>query len=190
VDTLAGQIVLGVLLAGCAGLRAFVPLFVAGLAARLDLLPLAARVDWLASDAALVVFGVAVVVEILGDKIPLVDHGLDLVGTLVKPVAGAILAAGVLRDLGPVGSTAVGLIAGGGTAAAVHVAKAKLRFVSTMTTLGLANPLLSLVEDLVALVSAVAVVLVPLLVLAALLSLLVLAAIAVRSLARGPARAP
>ena len=189
-DTLAGQITLGVLLAGCAGLRAFVPLLVAGLAARFDLLPLAARFDWLASDAALVVFGVAFVVEVLGDKIPLVDHGLDLLGTLVKPAAGTLLAAGVLRDLGPVPSAALGLIAGGGVAATVHLTKAKLRLVSTAATLGLANPLLSLVEDLVALVSAVAAILVPLLLLLAAVTVLAIAAAVALSATRRSPRAP
>jgi Domain of unknown function (DUF4126) len=190
VDTLAGQIGLGILLAGCAGLRAFVPLLVAGLAARFDVLPLAARFDWLASDAALVIFGAALVVEVLGDKIPVVDHGLDLLGTLVKPAAATLLAAGVLRDLGPLASTAIGLIAGGGTAATVHVAKAKLRLASTVTTLGLANPFLSLFEDFVALASAVAAVLVPLLVLSAVLAALAIAAIVTLASARSSARAP
>jgi len=162
VDSLAGQIGLGVALAACAGLRAFVPLLVAGVAARLELLPLAARFEWLASDAALVVFGVAVVVEIAADKIPLVDHALDLVATLLKPAAGTVLAAGMLGDLGPVESTALGLVTGGGVAATVHVAKAKLRVVSTLATVGLANPLLSLLEDVLAFAGAVATVLVPL----------------------------
>jgi len=168
---LASQAALGVALAACAGLRAFVPLFVAGLAARFDVLPIAEHFQWLASDAALVVLGVAVVVEVAADKIPIVDHALDLVQTVVKPLAGTLLAAGMLGDLGPVESTVIGLVAGGGVAGTVHLAKAKLRLASTVATIGLANPVLSIVEDAMAVVGAVVAIVLPLLVLAAVLCL-------------------
>ncbi len=166
--SLVPQVALGVALAACAGLRAFVPLLVAGLAARFGVLPLAEHFQWLASDPALIVLGVAVVVEIAGDKIPLVDHALDLVGTVVKPVAGTLLAAGILTDLGPLESTAVGLIAGGGVAGVVHIGKAKLRLASTLTTVGLANPILSIFEDALAFGGAILAVILPLLALAVL----------------------
>lgn len=59
-------------LAACAGLRAFMPLFGAGVAARWTDLPLSDSVAWLGSDTALVPFGVATVIEVLADKIPVV----------------------------------------------------------------------------------------------------------------------
>ena len=43
--------------------------------------------EWLAHDFALVALGVATVVEIAADKIPVVDHVLDVLGLAVRPAA-------------------------------------------------------------------------------------------------------
>ena len=64
----AAQVAMGVGLAACAGLRAFLPLFVVGVAGRLDVLPLSEPFAWLASAPALTVFGAAVLTELLADK--------------------------------------------------------------------------------------------------------------------------
>ena len=53
----------------------------------------------------------------------------------------------MLSELSPLQATVLGLIAGGTAAGAVHLAKAKLRLASIVTTAGTANPLLSFVED-------------------------------------------
>lgn len=145
------QLSMGLSLAACAGLRAFLPLFFTGLAARLEWIPLLDRFDWLASDAALLVFGVAVLLEILGDKFPLVDHFLDSAALIVKPTAGAIAAVSVVTELDLLPAAVIGIVLGGGIAGVVHVGKAHLRLASTVLTGGLANPALSVVEDGVAL---------------------------------------
>ena len=49
----------GIALAASAGLRAFLPLFAAGVAARWFQWPLASPVGWLSSDPALLMFGIA-----------------------------------------------------------------------------------------------------------------------------------
>jgi hypothetical protein len=134
---------------------------------------LTARFEWLESTPALVVFAVAVVAEILADKIPVIDHLLDSAQTFVKPVAGTILAASVLSDLSPLQATALGLITGGVVAETVHLTKASLRVASSATTAGLANPLVSAAEDVVALSGSLLAIAVPLL-----LALLALGAIA------------
>jgi len=159
------QVAMGISLAACAGLRAFLPLFVVGVAGRLDLLPLTRSFEWLESGPALTVLGVAVLAEFLGDKFPVVDHFLDAVQTLVRPVAGAILMASVLSDLTPMQATVLGLVAGGTTAGVVHVGKAKLRVASSLTTAGTANPVVSVAEDVLAFVGTLAAILVPLLML-------------------------
>jgi len=160
------QVAMGISLAACAGLRAFLPLLVVGLAGRLDLLPLTRSFQWLESWPALTIFGVAVLAEFLGDKFPIVDHFLDAIQTFVKPVAGTILMASVLSDLTPLQATVLGLVAGGTAAGAVHVGKAKLRVASSITTAGTANPVVSFLEDVVALLGTLASLLVPLLMLA------------------------
>lgn len=157
--TLMVEVAMGIGLAACAGLRAFLPLFVAGLAGRFQWITLSSSFEWLGETPSLIVLGVAVVTEILSDKIPVVDHLLDLIGGVVKPVAGTVLAASVLSDLTPLQSAMAGIVLGGGSAGLVHVAKAKVRLFSSVTTAGLGNPLLSVGEDVASLVgSAVAIV--------------------------------
>ena len=163
--TLVWQLAMGVSLAACAGLRAFLPLFVVGVAGRLELIPLTHRFEWLESWPALTVFGVAVVAELLADKFPVVDHFLDTLQTFVKPIAGTILAASVLAGLSPLLATVLGLVTGGTAAGAVHLGKAKLRLASSVTTAGIANPVISVIEDLGALVGSIGAILVPVLML-------------------------
>jgi uncharacterized membrane protein len=84
---------LAIALAASAGLRAWLPLLLAGGLARLGLLHLGPSFHFLASDKALLIFGVATLVEVVGDKVPAVDHALDAIGTPLRPAAGALLAA-------------------------------------------------------------------------------------------------
>lgn len=155
------HVTMGISLAACAGLRAFLPLFAVGLAGRLDWVTLSESFTWLESWPALVVFGAAVVAEILGDKFPVVDHFLDSFQTFVKPVAGALVMATVVEDWTPLYATVFWIVVGGSTAGVVHVTKAKLRLVSSATTAGLGNPVLSASEDVGALAGTVGSIAVP-----------------------------
>lgn len=149
------SLALGVSLAASAGLRAFLPLLVTGLAARHDIgvAELGPHFDWLESTPALVALGVATVVEVLGDKIPAVDHLLDALQTPVRTVAGMVAVAAVLPGELPLWSTALAaVVAGGGAAASVHAGKSVVRVGSTATTAGMGNPVLSVLEDIAALV--------------------------------------
>jgi uncharacterized membrane protein len=163
--TLLLQVAAGVSLAACAGLRAFLPLLVVGISGRMGWLTLSDRFEWLSSWPALVIFGVAVVTEIVSDKFPVIDHLLDVLQSFVKPVAGALLVAAVVRDLTPLQTTVLGILGGGGTAAVVHVAKAKVRLLSSAVTAGLGNPILSLGEDVVTAAGSILAILAPFLVL-------------------------
>lgn len=138
---------MGFSLAACAGLRAFLPLAVVGLAARLGWIPLTVHFEWLASTPALLVFGVAVVAEMVGDKVPWFDHVLDVAQSFVKPVAGVVVVAAVLHELGPLQRTVLALVLGAGAAGAVHLGKSGLRVASSALTGGLANPLVSAAEE-------------------------------------------
>ena len=141
-------IALAIALAATAGIRAWLPLLLAGLLMRGGFLELGASFAFLASTRALVVLTVASVLEILGDKIPAVDHALDALGTPLKLGAGAVLAAaafGTVSD--PLTSTLLGLAVGAPTALVPHAAKSLLRVASTAVTGGLANPVLSFLED-------------------------------------------
>jgi len=171
---IVAQVAAGIGLAACAGLRAFLPLLVVGACGRAGWLGLSDHFQWLASWPALVVFGVAVVVEILSDKIPVVDHLLDVLQGVVKPAAGAALVLAVVTDLSPLQSAVLGILGGGGTAAVVHVAKAKVRLLSSALTAGIGNPVISLIEDVVTGMGSIVAIVAPLLVILFFLSSLFL----------------
>jgi high-affinity nickel permease len=182
--TLLAQLLMGVSLAACAGLRAFLPLFAVGLAGRLEILPLTRSFEWLSSWPALIVFAVAVVFELLADKFPLVDNFLDTVQAVVKPIAGMILVTCVLTELSPLQATVLGLVLGGSAAAAVHLSKAQVRVASTASTAGIANPVLSVLEDAGALVGTIVSFLLPGLVLVMLVAFLVWVWLVIRRMRR------
>ncbi len=160
---------LAIALAASAGLRAWLPLLLAGGLARMGVLDLGPSFQFLASNKALILFGVATAVEILGDKVPAVDHALDVIGTPLRPAAGALLAASVLGTVSdPLTSIVLGTVVGAPSALVPHAVKSALRVASSATTAGLANPLLSLLEDVISVVTFVLAVLAPLVVLAVL----------------------
>ena len=141
----------GIVLAASAGLRAFLPVFSASLAIRIFDIPLPDGLAWMAETQTLLLFGIATVIEILGDKIPLVDHLLDSVQTLVKPAMAALAAMPfLLQDLTPGYGVALAIVMGAPLALGVHTAKATARVGSTAVTAGAGNPVLSLIEDIVA----------------------------------------
>ena len=145
---------LGLGLAASSGLNTFLPLLILAMAARLELfgVHLNGSYAWLSSDAALATLGVAAFAEIVGDKIPAVDHALDVVGTVARPVAGTLAAASVFHNSDPAFATLLGLIIGAPTALGFHTAKAGTRATSSVGTLGLLNPVLSFFEDMAAII--------------------------------------
>ncbi len=158
-------VALAIALASCAGFRAWLPLLLAGGVARIGWLDLGASFQFLSSDKALVLFGVATLVELLGDKIPAVDHALDVIGTPLRPAVGALLAASVIGiSTDPLTALALGLTVGAPAALVPHAAKSALRAASTALTGGLANPIISVLEDVMTVVLFALAVLVPLLV--------------------------
>jgi hypothetical protein len=168
---------LAIALAASAGLRAWLPLLLAGILARLGVLELGPSFQFLSSNRALVVLAIATVVELLGDKIPALDHALDAIGTPLRPAAGALLAASVLGTVtDPLTAVVLGAVVGAPSALIPHALKTAARAVSTGVTGGLANPVLSLLEDAISVLVFILAVLVPVAVLALLgLSLFVAA---------------
>jgi hypothetical protein len=154
---------LGVVLAATAGLRAFLPVFSASLAAWLTDMPLPGNLAWLEKPETVVIFGVATLLEILGDKVPLVDHVLDSVQVVSKPVLAALAATPFLYQVSPEFAVGIGIVLGAPLALGVHGAKATARVGSTATTGGLGNPVLSMLEDVAAVGAIVLAFLAPLL---------------------------
>ena len=167
-------LVSGIGVAAACGLRAFLPLLLLGLASRAGLVHLRGGAEWLATDLALVTLGVATAVEVAGDKIPVVDHALDVIGTVLRPAA-AWLGAFAVLGAWPTPWAQIAALILGSAALGVHALKAKLRLGSTAMTLGHANPVLSTLEDGAALVTLALALLAPVLALVILAALLVVA---------------
>jgi hypothetical protein len=163
------DILTGLGLSGAAGLNAWLPAFAGALLTRLGVVELGEPFDELSKTPALVVLGVLTVADFVGDKIPAVDHVLHAVGTVIAPISGTILFTGETDA-----SLILSLIAGGSTAEAVHAARSAVRPISTVTTAGIANPVLSLLEDLGSALLTLFAFLVPVLAVLAVVALLVL----------------
>jgi hypothetical protein len=137
-------------LSASAGLNAYIPLLLVGLLARYtDLIHLNAPWDTLSNPWIVLMLCILVIIEMLADKIPAVNHLNDLVQTLIRPAAGAIAfaaSANVVTNVSPVLALACGLLVAG----TVHVAKAgALRPMVTATTGGAGNIPVSIAEDVV-----------------------------------------
>jgi Domain of unknown function (DUF4126) len=154
----------GLGLAAPAGLNAYLPLLILALSAHFtDKVRLTPPYDVLASWPVIVLLIVLLTIEIVVDKIPGVDHLNDLIQTVIRPAAGAILmlaATGVV-GLSPAIAIPLGLVAAG----SVHAAKATARPAVTLGTAGMFNPVVSVGEDIVATVASLVAIFLPLLVL-------------------------
>jgi hypothetical protein len=150
-------------LSTAAGLNAYIPLLVIGLLDRYtDLVRLNAPYDVLSNPWVLLVIGVLALIDFVGDKVPAVDHAFHAVGVIVHPVAGAVMFMAANASTGavdPVLAAICGVILAGLT----HGARAAARPVATATTAGVANPVVSFVEDIGSLALSVLAVVVPLL---------------------------
>jgi uncharacterized protein DUF4126 len=157
-------VALAIALAACAGLRAWLPLLLTGGLVRAGVIEVGSSFTFISSNRALILFGVASVIEIVADKIPAIDHALDALGTVLRPVAATVLAASVFGSFAdPVTAVALGAAVGAPTALVPHAAKSVLRAASSALTAGVANPVISILEDLIALALFLLAVLVPLL---------------------------
>lgn len=140
------SIFLGIGLAASSGFRVFVPLFALSCAAYFGVLPLNESWQWVASTPALIILGVASIVESISYLVPYVDHVLDTIAVPLAGVAGTMVMASTLSDMSPALTWALAIVAGGGAAATIRGAAATTRVASTATTGGLGNPVVSVAE--------------------------------------------
>ena len=134
---------LGLVLSTAAGLRVFVPLLLTGLAARLGYLTLTPSMTWIGSDAALLAFATATVLEVSAYYVPWLDNVLDAVATPAAITAGVITTAAVTPELSPLLRWTLAIVAGGGAAGLVQAGTALLRLKSSTFTAGAGNPLVA-----------------------------------------------
>jgi hypothetical protein len=150
-------------LSTAAGLNAYLPLLTVGLLARYtNLIHLNEPFSLLSNPIVLLVIALLALLDFIGDKIPAVDHTLHAIGLVVAPVAGAVLFMATNNSSGSV-SPLLAAICGIIIALTTHSARATARPLATVTTAGIANPVISFFEDVTALVLSVLAILVPVL---------------------------
>lgn len=148
-----------------AGLNAYIPLLAVALGQRFGWIELREPFGLLGEWWVIALVAALLVVEILADKFPAVDHVNDAVNTVVRPAAGGLLAVAASGQAGeahPVVMVVAGVIVAGG----VHAAKATTRPVANASTGGCAAPVLSVAEDVLALIGTVLAIVAPVLALA------------------------
>lgn len=177
------EILTGTGLAVAAGLNAYIPLLILGLAGRfLDFVELPEAWRWLENPWVLGILGVLLVIEIVADKIPVVDSINDWLQTIVRPAAGGIAfgtgsgsATALVEDPAAFFTSnawvpvAIGVVLALGT----HVTKMAARPALNAVTAGAAAPVVSTAEDIGSVILSFLALLLPILVLVALGGLVV-----------------
>jgi hypothetical protein len=166
-------------LAFASGLNAYLPLLAYALSVRwLHLYTVNPRFAFITQTWCIALLAFLALLDFVADKIPLIDHAWNAIHTFVRPIAGAFVAivasshtfpvayltpasvsagqAATITALGAIPVVGIGLlvvlIVGAALAFLSHSAKSTTRFVSTLTTAGLLNWVMSLGEDILALI--------------------------------------
>ena len=149
-------------LSASAGLNAYIPLLVVGVLAHYtNLLKLSSPWETLANPWVLIFLGILLIIEMLADKVPAVNHLNDLIQTFIRPVAGAVVFAASTNVIGSI-NPILALICGLLVAGSVHVVKsAVVRPLLTATTGGAGNVPVSIAEDVTSTVVSFLAVLLP-----------------------------
>ncbi len=142
------SIITGISMSAACGFRIFVPFLVMSIASLSGWVSFGNETSWIGTYPALIVFGVATIVEIGGYYNPWIDNMLDLISTPLALIAGIILTSSILTDINPFWKWTLSIIAGGGAAINVQLLTVKARAFSSFITTGLGNPIVSTIETL------------------------------------------
>ena len=171
------EILTGTGLAAAAGLNAYIPLLLMGIAGRIDWIQLPNGWLWLENEWVMVILGVLFIIEIIADKVPAVDSVNDWIQTAVRPASGGIVFAGgigtstvAVDDPGNFFSSGawIPVVIGIALALLMSLAKSAVRPVANIATGGAAAPALSTAEDGASVVLVVLAIVAPVLVMLAL----------------------
>jgi len=132
------------------GLRPFLTLALVSLAMHFGYLHPAPAFAYLGNDGATWVLAALAAVEFISDKVPVIDHGLHVIHFATKPLAAALLVGSLVPDGSLDGGTYALMALGALNALGVHGGVTAVRAASTTMTLGTANPFVSVLEDVAA----------------------------------------
>lgn len=146
VETLL-SVLLGVSLSAASGFRVFVPPLVMSLFSRYTAYDLPQTLAWMESGPALFMFAAATLIEVSAFYVPWLDNALDAVAAPLAVLAGVLITGAFAADLDPTLRWTLALVAGGGAAAGIQTLTSVTRLLSSGTTGGLGNPLVSSAEN-------------------------------------------
>jgi len=146
-------VALGTALGAACGFRVFIPLLLVSVAVYNQWLVPAPDMQWLGSEAAIIVFIIAAIAEVVLYYFTFLDNIIDTFTAPVAVAAGVLLAAALLPIPvhEPLVRWGLALVAGGLTAGTIHVGTGIWRLFSTKATLGTGNALLATGENAAAL---------------------------------------
>ena len=156
---------IGIGLSAASGFRVFVPLLVMSVASLMGWFEPLQGFEWLAMPTVCLGLAIATVCEIGAYYIPWVDNLLDTIATPSAMIVGTLTTMAVSTgEMSQFASWAAAIIVGGGTAGAVQMGTVAARALSTATTGGLGNPVVSTGEWISALLVSVLALIMPVLV--------------------------
>jgi hypothetical protein len=140
------SILLGISLAAAVGFRIFIPLLIISLASMSGFFSLSSGFEWIGTYPALIVFVAASIFELAAYFIPFIDNLLDTIAGPTAVIAGTIVMASSIVEMDPLIKWTLAIIAGGGAAGLVQSLTTITRGASSLTTAGIANPIVSVTE--------------------------------------------
>jgi len=142
------SILLGISLAASCGFRIFVPLLVTNIFSLAGWVHLSGGFEWMGTWIAFAIFLSATIIEIGAYYIPWLDNALDTVAVPLAAVAGTLLSVSFIADFPPAVQWAIGIIAGGGTAAIIKTAAGAVRLGSSAASAGFTNWIVATLEHI------------------------------------------
>jgi hypothetical protein len=128
------------------GVNLYATVAILGLATRYEWVSLPPQYDVFAQDWVIGLALVLYAIEFVADKVPWVDSMWDSIHTFIRPVGGALVAAGTVGDATPSYEVLMALV-GGTIAAGSHFTKASTRAAVNTSPEPFSNWALSFMED-------------------------------------------
>ena len=154
------HIVLGMALAAAAGWNAFLPLLALAFAHRLSgRIPIGSPYTFLSSNGGILVLLLLLPIELFGDKAPSIEAVNDRVGTIYRPVAGALIMLATTTGTGLPGILAA--LIGAALALGMHLLKVRYRHPLSGIMGGIPTPVASAAEDFFVAIGAIVALLQP-----------------------------
>lgn len=139
---------MGVGLSAACGYRVFIPPLIINIASQAGYIKLNPSFSWLTSEVAFVVLLIAAFLEIGAYYIPWLDNLLDTISVPTSVIAGTLLTASFITNTDPLLAWTLSAIVGGGASGLTSASTGLIRLSSTGMTGGIANPIISTIENI------------------------------------------